>query len=109
LYDDCTYSNGINKNRGQTSLVNGGLNDYPCGGELVMAEYLNLPVVRAALHVEKTDFFSVDNAEGDFDYVPSERDLTDFYKEINGKLRILIYNGGKLHVQCRDCRVFWCK
>jgi hypothetical protein len=97
LYDECTYSNGIKKSRKQP-LVGGGLNDYPCGGDLVMADYLNLPVVRDALHVKKSDFFSVDNAEGDFDYVPSERDLTGFYKEVNGRLRILIYNGGTLLV-----------
>jgi hypothetical protein len=63
-----------------------------------MADYLSLPAVRDALHVKKYDFFSVDNAEGDFDYIPSERDLTGFYKEVNGRLRILIYNGGTLAV-----------
>ena len=95
LYDDCTYSNGIKSTRKQSlQLVYGGLNDYPCGGDLVMADYLNLSVVHEALHVRKTDFFSVDNAEGDFDYIPSERDLTNFYKEVNGKLRVLVYNGG---------------
>jgi hypothetical protein len=91
-------------------LVGGGLNDYPCGGDLVMADYLNLPVVRDALHVKKSDFFSVDNAEGDFDYVPSERDLTGFYKEVNGRLRILIYNGGMLplNVAADDCVNLFC-
>ena len=75
--------------------LRGGLNDYACGGDIVMAEYLSLPVVRKALNVKKVDFFSVDNAEGDFDYIPSEKDLTGFYKEMNGRLRILVYNGGK--------------
>jgi hypothetical protein len=70
------------------------VNDYACGGDLVMAEYLSHPLVRTALNVEKTEFFSVDNAEGGFDYTPSERDLTSFYKAMNGKLRILVYNGG---------------
>jgi hypothetical protein len=87
LYDECTYSNGI--------MLTGGLNDYPCGGAVVMMDYLNLPAVRKALHVQ-SDFFSVDNAEGDFDYTPTEPDLTGFYREMNGKLRILVYNGGML-------------
>jgi hypothetical protein len=54
---------------------------------------LNLPIVRDAFHVE-SDFFSVDNAEGDFEYIPTEVDLTGFYQEMNGRLRILVYNGG---------------
>jgi carboxypeptidase C (cathepsin A) len=45
-----------------------------------------------AFHVRST-FFEVDNAEGDFDYTPTEPDLQPFYKEMNGKLKILIYNG----------------
>jgi Serine carboxypeptidase len=96
LYDDCTYSNGIEQTK-QYALkqIQGGVNDYACGGDLVMANYLNRADVREAFHVKKTDFFSVDNAEGDFDYTPSEPDLTDFYKDMNGKLRILVYNGGK--------------
>jgi len=83
LYDECTYRNGMLKE---------GLNDYPCGGDIVMADYLSLDVVKEALHTE-SDFFSVDNAEGDFDYTPTEPDLTGFYKEMNGKLRIIVYNG----------------
>jgi hypothetical protein len=95
LYDDCTYSNGIKRSRlFHAGQVKGAVNDYACGGDLAMADYLDRPDVRAALHVEKTDFFSVDNAAGDFDYTPSEPDLTGFYKEMNGKLRILVYNGG---------------
>ena len=58
-----------------------------------MTDYLNLPAVHDALHVV-SEFYSVDNAEGDFDYTPTEPDLTGFYKEMNGKLRILVYNGG---------------
>ena len=95
LYDDCTYSNGIKRtSQFRVEQVQGGVNDYACGGDLAMADYLNRPDVREAFHVEKTDFFSVDNAAGDFDYTPSEPDLTGFYKEMNGKLRILVYNGG---------------
>ncbi|GKY99422.1 hypothetical protein MPSEU_000896900 [Mayamaea pseudoterrestris] len=84
LYDDCTYRNGL--------LNRGGVNDYACGGGVVMLDYLQLPQVRQALHVRGT-FFETDNAEGDFKYTPTEPDLTGFYKEINGKLRVLIYNG----------------
>ena len=84
LYDECTYRNGM--------TLQGGLNDYPCGGDIVMTDYLQLDAVRQALHV-RSDFFSVDNAAGDFDYTPTEKDLTGFYQEQNGRLRILVYNG----------------
>lgn len=57
-----------------------------------MEEYLKLDVVKEAFHV-KSDFFETDNAEGDFNYTPTEPDLTGFYKEINGKIKVLIYNG----------------
>lgn len=102
LYDECTYSNGMMKE---------GLNDYPCGGDIVMTDYLNMKVVQEALHTEST-FFSVDNAEGDFDYTPTERDLTGFYKEMNGKLRIIVYNGGacvvhELILSCVPCADIW--
>lgn len=83
LYDDCTYRN---------DLMKGGLNDYPCGGYGVMVHYLKNPLVKAALHVSQSEYFSVDNADG-FNYTPTEKDLRGFYKEINGKLRVLIYNG----------------
>jgi len=84
LYDDCTYRRGL-------LGMHDSLNDS-CGGGLVMGEYLNLDAVHEALHV-KSDFFITDNAEGDFDYTPTEPDVTSFYKEINGKFRVLIYNG----------------
>jgi serine carboxypeptidase-like clade I len=87
LYDECVYSGGLRR-------VAGSVNDYPCGGDVVMQQYLDLPVVRQALHVE-SEFYSVDNAEGDFDYTPTEPDLQDFYKSVNGKLRVLVYNGGR--------------
>jgi len=86
LYDECTYRNGM--------MLTEGMNDYPCGGDIVMTEYLGLDAVKKALHVD-SEFFSVDNAEGDFDYTPTEPDLTGFYKEMNGKLRIIVYNGGE--------------
>lgn len=105
LYDDCTYRNGLmraakrNKLLGLNmfdldDMVGGGLNDYPCGGGPVMEEYLKLPEVLEALHV-KSHFFEVDNAEGDFDYTPTEPDLQPFYQELQkeGTMKVLIYNG----------------
>lgn len=83
LYNDCPYRNG---------LLQGGQNDYPCGGGVVLEDYLKLEEVHQAFHVT-SDFFETDNAEGDFDYTPTEPDLSGFYKEINGKLKVLIYNG----------------
>lgn len=89
LYDECTYRNGLLT----TSVgVQGGLNDYACGGGPVLEEYVKLKEVHEAFHV-KADFFETDNAEGDFRYTPTEPDLTGFYKEINGKVKVLIYNG----------------
>jgi carboxypeptidase C (cathepsin A) len=89
LYDDCTYRNGLMKTK--PGFPRGGIKDYACGGDIVMTEYIGLPEVQDALHVE-SEFFAVDNADG-FDYTPTEKDLTGFYKEINGVLRVLIYNG----------------
>jgi len=86
LYDECGRRNGL------SSKIGGGINDYPCGGGAVMEDYFKLQSVKDALHVKST-FFEVDNAEGDFSYTPTEKDLTGFYKDINGKLKVLIYNG----------------
>ena len=85
LYDECTYRRGL-------LGVHGSLNDYSCGGGLVMEEYLKLAVVHEALHV-KSRFFITDNAEGNFDYTPTEPDITGFYQDVHEKLRVLIYNG----------------
>jgi len=95
LYDDCIYENAFSSSTTHETKqeVGGGLNDYPCGGQKVMLEYLGLRDVKKALHVEHAEYFSVDNAEG-FDYTPTEKDLTGFYKEIHGGgLKVLIYNG----------------
>jgi carboxypeptidase C (cathepsin A) len=100
LYDECTYRNGLKwKSRlgvqtvADPRRVHGALNDYPCGAGPVLEEYLALgTVISDAFHVRST-FFEVDNAEGDFDYTPTEPDLEPFYQEMNGKLRILVYNG----------------
>jgi serine carboxypeptidase-like clade 1 len=89
LFDDCTYRNGLSSS--QTSSLTGAVNDYACGGGIVMQQYINLDAVQDVFHVE-SEFFEVDNAEG-FDYTPTEKDLTGFYKSINGKLRVLVYNG----------------
>ena len=102
LYDECTYRNGLKwKQRlGLDTLYNhennhlhGALNDYPCGAGPVLEQYMALgDTIQNAFHVKST-FFEVDNAEGDFDYTPTEPDLEPFYKDMNGKLKILVYNG----------------
>jgi len=89
LYDECTYRNGLLQKR---TPLKGALNDYPCGGGPVMKKYFQMAAVKDAFHVKGT-FFEVDNAEGDFDYTPTEPNLSGFYQEVNGKLRVLIYNG----------------
>ena len=105
LYDDCTYRNGLLKSSQHmapnersnhlTASMKGAMNDYPCGGGIVMQEYLGLAEVQNAFHVQ-SDFFEVDNAVG-FDYTPTEPDLTGFYKEILGKLKVLICTYPNLH------------
>lgn len=86
LYNDCPYRNGLR--------LAGGQNDYPCGGGLVLEEYLKLKQVHKAFRVA-SEFFETDNAEGDFRYTPTEPDLTGFYKELahEEKLKVLVYNG----------------
>jgi serine carboxypeptidase-like clade 1 len=85
LYDDCTYRNGL-------MGVDGALNDYACGGGDILESYVKLDSVKKALNVEKSTFFSVDNAEN-FDYTPTEKDISGFYKSQAGKLKMLVYNG----------------
>ncbi len=94
LYDECTYRNGLKwKHRLGLETLHGALNDYPCGAGPVLEEYMALgDVISDAFHV-KSAFFEVDNAEGDFEYTPTEPDLEPFYKAMNGKLKILVYNG----------------
>ena len=92
LYDECTFRNGLLQSRPRAKVVTGALNDYPCGGGPVMESYFQMDAVKEAFHVKST-FFEVDNAEGDFDYTPTEPDLSGFYQEVNGKLRVLVYNG----------------
>ena len=101
LYDECTYDDAFNAAAAAPSTMldgttmpqrlNGGLNDYPCGTDRALQGWLKDPAVRQALHV-RSEYFAVDNAIG-FDYTPTEKDLTGFYKQVNGKLKVLVYNG----------------
>mmetsp|Transcript_10790 Transcript_10790/g.29802 ORF Transcript_10790/g.29802 Transcript_10790/m.29802 type:complete len:564 (+) Transcript_10790:58-1749(+) len=98
LYDECVYekSNPMSKlaMSGDRQGLQGALNDYPCGGDQVMEEYLQLGVVQEAFHVQDADYYSVDNANG-FDYTPTEKDLSAFYKHValETNLSVLVYNG----------------
>lgn len=99
LYDDCTYRNGILlKHNLDLFVESGALNDYPCGQGPVMDAYMTLTAVQEAFHIPSgASFFSVDNAE-DFNYTPTEPDLTGFYHGVaTGKygndIRVLVYNG----------------
>ena len=85
LYDECIYDH-------DNGIMKGALNDYACGGDKVMEMYLKTKEVHQAFHLQG-EFFSVDNAEGDFSYTPTEPDLTGFYREMNGQLKVLVYNG----------------
>jgi len=97
LYDDCTYTNGILARTLGVNVVEGAVNDYPCGGGIVMDHYMTLTEVKEAFHIPlQAQFFSVDNA-ADFSYTPTEPDLTGFYKDVAGgkygHVRALVYNG----------------
>jgi hypothetical protein len=87
LYDECTYDDAFNAHGGAPRLK-GGLNDYPCGTDRALQAWLKAPAVQEALHLRST-YFAVDNAVG-FDYTATEKDLTGFYKSIQGKLKVLI-------------------
>eukprot|EP00548_Thalassiothrix_antarctica_P005196 CAMPEP_0194141190 /NCGR_PEP_ID=MMETSP0152-20130528/10651_1 /TAXON_ID=1049557 /ORGANISM="Thalassiothrix antarctica, Strain L6-D1" /LENGTH=558 /DNA_ID=CAMNT_0038839739 /DNA_START=42 /DNA_END=1715 /DNA_ORIENTATION=- len=92
LYDTCTYENGLMLSGDKE--FRGALNDYPCGGGMVLEQYVKLDAVHKALKVQ-SNFFETDNAGDGFDYTPTEPDVTPFYDDIirNHKLRVLIYNG----------------
>ena len=98
LFDDCTYRNGILWKHNLDMFVNNGaLNDYACGQGPVMEEYMTLTAVQEAFHIPRgASFFSVDNAEN-FNYTPTEPDLTGFYRDVAtgkyGNIRVLVYNG----------------
>lgn len=67
--------------------VEGALNDYPCGGEKVMTEWLARKDVQAAIHV-KTDV-----PHFQFNYTMSEKNLLPAYPGFIEKYRVLIYSG----------------
>ncbi|CAB9528207.1 Carboxypeptidase Y homolog A [Seminavis robusta] len=76
-------------------MLQGALNDYPCGGYEAFFAWVGAPQVKAALHVDPDSaFFSGDNGVG-FTYVPTEPDLLPFYRRVVSEtdLRVLIYNG----------------
>jgi len=94
LYDTCTYRNGLLKGNDVDTAAALGDNDYPCGGGIVLEQYVRLDIVHRALKVQ-SEFFETDNAGDGFEYTPTEPDLTGFYREVveQQKLRVLIYNG----------------
>lgn len=117
LYDDCWYNNDVepptflNQSKGywgppkfpgmeniDTSLLKslqGGLNDYPCGGVAASFKWLNHELVKEAINVDKDAvIFSGDNGDG-FTYNMTEKNLLPFYKELvtNTSIRVLVYNG----------------
>lgn len=65
----------------------GGLNDYPCGGSTVMAQYLNFKSVQDAIHV-KTDV-----PHFKFNYTSTVKNLLPDYPGFISKYRVLIYSG----------------
>ena len=75
--------------------LGGALNDYASGGPIVQVQYLNLSVVKQALHVpDNAYFFQCDNGAG-FTYHSDTAALFPFYKRVleNTSLRVLVYNG----------------
>ncbi|KAL7581813.1 hypothetical protein ACA910_022337 [Epithemia clementina (nom. ined.)] len=119
LYDECTYENGLlsssssssskRKNQQKQRMMatmmmmmmmkqqpslGGGLNDYVCGGDVVLGEYLKLDIVREAFHVSNAQYYETDDAK-DFAYTTTEKDLTGFYRDaaLHTDLAILVYNG----------------
>lgn len=103
LYDTCgkenVLSSYLNKDRKYWSSVqpsmslHGALNDYPCGGVGAMLKWLNNSKVTKALNIPTHAFFFLtDNGVG-FNYSTNEPNLMPFYQEVNGKLRVIVYNG----------------
>jgi len=64
--------------------VGGAVNDYPCGGEKVMDQWLALASVQQALHVKPG---------GQQTYKKTATDLLPLYKQLVQKYRVLIYSG----------------
>ena len=61
------------------------MNDYPCGAETVMSDWLAIPSVIEALHVQA-------NGTG-MQYVKTVGNLLPLYQQLIAKYRILIYSG----------------
>jgi len=117
LYDDCWYNNDVepptfmNQSKSywgppkfpgmeniDTSLLKnlqGGLNDYPCGGVAATFKWLDNELVKDAINVPRdAKIFSGDNGDG-FTYNMTEKNLLPFYQELvmNTSVRVLVYNG----------------
>jgi len=67
------------------SSLLGGIDDYTCGGETAMSQYLRDPTVRAAIHVRS------DNPGQR--YTKTATNLLPLYKTLVQKYRVLIYSG----------------
>jgi serine carboxypeptidase-like clade 1 len=125
LYDECTYDNSFRRRNlehveisssssgdpapsaaiapgGGTarSSLQGGENDYVCGGGPVQTMWTDQEVVRKALHVPlDSNFLSGDNADG-MNYDLDEKNLMPFYQKLAlgndldiPHIRVMIYNG----------------
>jgi carboxypeptidase C (cathepsin A) len=64
--------------------LTGALNDYTCGAEKVMEQWLAQPEVQTALHVSR---------RGSQSYRRTAADLRPVYKDLAQKYRMLIYSG----------------
>lgn len=62
-----------------------GLNDYKCGAERAMGEYLGRPEVVRALHVRP--------GTGGMHYTRTVSDLRPLYRRLSDRIRVLIYSG----------------
>ena len=87
IYDDCPGDGYYRKVA--TAAAAGVRGDYPCGQDMAMGQYLNMDEVKEAFHAE-VDFDGMDYI---FDYTWTEPTLENFYKSVNGQLRVLVYNG----------------
>eukprot|EP00054_Salpingoeca_dolichothecata_P015795 m.91549 g.91549 ORF g.91549 m.91549 type:complete len:465 (-) comp21661_c0_seq1:64-1458(-) len=64
--------------------LGGALNDYVCGAQRAMEQWLDRSDVQEAIHVSK---------QGHMQYRETAPDLRPLYKELANKYRILIYSG----------------
>eukprot|EP00930_Biecheleria_cincta_P095710 TRINITY_DN8764_c0_g1_i2.p1 TRINITY_DN8764_c0_g1~~TRINITY_DN8764_c0_g1_i2.p1 ORF type:complete len:539 (-),score=80.92 TRINITY_DN8764_c0_g1_i2:95-1624(-) len=67
----------------------------PCGGTAALAQWVNAPTVKQALHVAKEAYFCTGDDCVGFTYNRTEPSLVLWYKEVveQNRLRILIFNG----------------